>query len=94
MTTIKILIKNKYLRLCKQIDNILDKRNILPNIDVYDFVDILYMFNVYFLDTDCNNYKHKIDNLMNIGSINLSNEELNLIYEPIYEFVKWYKQLN
>ena len=38
MTTRKILITNEYLRLCKQIDNILDKHNILPNINDYDFI--------------------------------------------------------
>ena len=94
MTTRKILLTNEYLRLCKDIDNILDKQNILPNINNYDFTDIIYMFNIYFLDSDDNNYKYKIDNLINIGSIDLNVSELNLIYEPIYNFVKWYKQLN
>ena len=89
-----MLITNEYLRLCKQIDNILDKQNILPNIADYDFYDIIYMFNIYFLDCDENNYKHKIDNLINIGSIDLTIAELNLIYESIYCFVKWYKNLN
>ena len=51
------------------------------------------MFNIYFIDCDDNNYKQKINNLINIVSIDLTNNELNLIYEPIYEFVKWYKQL-
>ena len=95
MTTRKILITNQYLRLCKNIDNILDKQNILPNIDgEYDFIDIIYMFNIYFLDCDDNNFKEKIDNLIIISSIDLTNNELNLIYQPIYEFVKWYKNLN
>ena len=90
MTTRKILITNQYLRLCKNIDNILDKQNILPNIDgEYDFIDIIYMFNMYFLDCDDNNFKEKIDNLIIISSIDLTNNELNLIYQPIYEFVKY-----
>ena len=41
MTTRKIIITNQYLRLCKTIDNILDKHNILPNIDDHDFCDII-----------------------------------------------------
>ena len=94
MTTRKILISNEYLRLCQRIDNILDKKNILPNIDNYDFCDILYMFNIYFCDCDNSNYKQKIDNLLDIGSIQLTNTEKNLIYEPIYEFVLWYKKLS
>ena len=52
------------------------------------------MFNIYFCDSDNSNYKQKIDNLLNIGSIEISNEQKNLIYEPIYEFVLWYKKLN
>ena len=94
MTTRKVIISNEYLRLCKQIDNILDKHNILPNIDDHDFCDIIYMFNIYFLDCDKNNYREKINNILNIGSIELSEQEKNLVYNPIYEFVKWYKKLN
>ena len=92
--TRKIIISNEYLRLTKHIDNILDKDNILPSVDDHDFCDILYMFNIYFADCDINNYKNKINNLLNIGSIELKDEELHKIYEPIYEFVLWYKKLN
>ena len=94
MTTRKILICNEYLRLSKKVDNMIDKINILPNIDNYPFTDIIFMFNVYFIDCDKHNYKEKIDNLLNIGSIELTNEELHKIYEPIYEFVLWYKNLH
>ena len=94
MTTRKIIITNQYLRLCKQIDNILDKHNILPNIDDHDFCDIIYMFTVFFMDYDDSNYKDKISNLLNIGSIELTDKEKQLVYEPIHSFVKWYKKLN
>ena len=94
MTTRKIIITNEYLRLCKQIDNILDKHNILPNINDHDFCDIIYMFNIYFMDCNDSNYKEKINNLLNIGSIELTNTEKNLVYEPIYKFVLWYKNLH
>ena len=77
MTTRKIIITNQYLRLCKKIDYILDKHNILPSINEHDFFDILYMFNLYFMDSDDSNYKEKIDNLLNIGSIELTNTEKN-----------------
>ena len=43
MTTRKVIITNEYLRLCKTIDNILDKHNILPNIDNHIFTDIIYI---------------------------------------------------
>ena len=94
MTTRKVIILNEYLRLCKQIDNLLDKVNVLYNIDNYDFCDIIYMFNIYFIDCDQNNYQEKINNLLNIGSIELTDNEKQLIYQPIYDFVIWYKSLN
>ena len=94
MTTRKIIITNEYLRLCKTIDNSLDKINILPNIDDHDFCDIIYMFNIYFLDCNNLNFKEKINNLLNIGSIELTDNEKQLVYEPIHSFVKWYKKLN
>ena len=94
MTTRKVIISNEYLRLCKQIDNSLDKINILPNIYDHNFIDIIYMFNIYFMDCNDSNYKEKINNLLNIASIQLTDTEKNLIYQPIYEFVKWYKNLH
>ena len=93
MTTRKILISNQYKTLSKKVDNLIDKINILPNIDDYPFPEIIFMFNVYFIDCDKNNYQEKINNLLNIGSIELTDEEKNLVYEPIYEFVLWYKKL-
>ena len=93
MTTRKVIIKNQYKTLSKKVDNLIDKINILPNIDDHDFCDIIYMFNIYFMDCNHSNYKEKIDNLLNIGYIQLTDEEKNLVYEPIYEFVLWYKRL-
>ena len=94
MTTRKIIITNQYLRLSKKVDNLIDKINVLPNIDDHDFCDILFMFNVYFMDCNDLNFQNKIDNLLNIGSIELSEQEKKLVYQPIYEFVIWYKNLH
>ena len=60
MTTRKIIITNEYLRLCKTIDNSLDKLNILPNIDDHNFIDIIYMFNIYFMDCNDLNFQNKV----------------------------------
>ena len=94
MTTRRILISNQYKALSKKIDNLIDKINVLPNIDDYSFTDIIFMFNIYFIDCDKNNYQEKINNLLNIGSIELSEQEKNLVYNPIYDFVLWYKNLH
>ena len=76
MTTRKILISNEYLRLCKQIDNLIDKINILPNIDDHDFFNILYMFNVYFMDSN--------DSIPKLNSINRCSIVLILIFSLLY----------
>ena len=94
MTTRKVIITNEYLRLCKKIDNLLDKVNVLYNIDNYNFCDIMYMFNIYFMDCNDSNYKEKINNLLNICSIEITDTEKHLIYQPIYEFIIWYKNLH
>ena len=94
MTTRRILISNQYKALSKKVDNLIDKINILPNIEDHDFTDIIYMFNIYFMDCNDSNYKEKINNLLNIGSIEITDTEKHLIYQPIYEFVIWYKNLH
>ena len=66
----------------------------IPNINDHDFCDIIYMFNIYFMDCNDSNYKEKINNLLNIASIQLTDTEKHLIYQPIYEFVIWYKNLH
>ena len=43
MTTRKVIIKNQYLRLCKSIDKLIDKDNILPDINDHEFIDIIYI---------------------------------------------------
>ena len=52
------------------------------------------MFTVFFMDCNDSNYKEKINNLLNIGSIEITDTEKHLIYQPIYEFVIWYKNLH
>ena len=65
MTTRKILITNNYLRLCKDIEIKIDKK-IMPNIDDYDFVDLITLLNYYFMDINNNNYKEKINYIISL----------------------------
>ena len=48
---------------------------------------------VLFVYCDQLNYKEKILNLINIGNIELSEDEMNEIYDLIYDFIIWYKKL-
>ena len=93
MTTRKILIKNQYLRISKEIENKLDKV-VFKSIEDYDFIDLITLFNYYFIKTTDENYKEKIDYVITLQDIELSKEELETIYPIIYDgFIKWYKTL-
>ena len=94
MTTRKIIITNEYSRLSKKINEILDKTDIMPNIDTYDFLDIVFILTNHFCDVNDSNYKIKIDYLINLDVTNeLNQEERNQIYDIIYDFIKWFKSL-
>ena len=94
MTTRKIIISNEYLRLSNKINQLLDKTNIMPNIDTYDFLDIVFILTNHFCDVNDSNYKIKIDYLINLDNTNeLTQEERNKIYNIIYDFIKWFKLL-
>ena len=94
MTTRKILITNNYLRLCKDIKIKIDKK-IMPNIDDYDFVDLITLFNYYFIDINNNNYKEKINYIISLQpELELTKQELDIIYPLVYDFINWYKNLH
>ena len=94
MTTRKILITNNYLRLCKDIEIKIDKK-IMPNIDDYDFVDLITLFNYYFIDINNNNYEEKINYIISLQpELKLIKQELDIIYPLVYDFINWYKNLH
>ena len=94
MTTRKILITNNYLRPCKDIEIKIDKK-IMPNIDDYDFVDLITLFNYYFIDINNNNYKEKINYIISLQpELELTKQELDIIYPLVYDFINWYKNLH
>ena len=94
MTTTKILITNNYLRLCKDIEIKIDKK-IMPNIDDYDFVDLITLFNYYFIHINNNNYKEKINYIISLQpELELTKQELDIIYPLVYDFINWYKNLH
>ena len=93
MTTRKIIIENQYLKLCKQITTILNKQ-IMPSLDTYDLSDILFMLIQHFSDVTNENYKQKIDFIIDLDTSNIIEQhERDKIYNVIYDFVLWFKQL-
>ena len=94
-TTRKTLIINQYLRMDKEIQNKIDKK-ILPSIDdgTYDFIDLLTMFTYHFIDISDKNKEEKINTIIQMLDIDLSQIEKNVVYPIFYEFVIWFKNLH
>ena len=93
MTTRKIIIENEYLRLCKQITTILDKQ-IMPSLNIYELSDIIYILVQHFADVSNENYKSKIDFIIDLDNNQIvTQNERDKIYDVIYDFVKWFKKL-
>ena len=93
-TTRKTLIINQFLRMSKDIENKIDKK--IPCIDdgTYDFVDLVTMFTYHFIDISDDNHKDKIDTIIEMLNIELSQIEKDLVYPIFYDFVKWFKNLH
>lgn len=93
MTTRKIIIENQYKILCQQILNILNKQ-IMPDLNTYELSDIIFMLIQHFSDCDNTNYKQKIDFIIDLDTAQMvTQDERDKIYDVIYDFVLWFKQL-
>ena len=93
MTTRKIIIENQYKILYQQILNILNKQ-IMPDLNTYELSDIIFMLIQHFSDCDNTNYKQKIDFIIDLDTAQMvTQDERDKIYDVIYDFVKWFKQL-
>ena len=92
MSTIKILIMNEYRRLQKNIQNIIGEY-VLPDIIDSNIVDILLLFNYQFQSINDINYKNLIDDVINMQDTNISQKDRDLIYDTIYKFIIWLKNI-
>ena len=86
------MISNEYLILSLKINQILNKIDVMPDIQSYDFLDIIFILTNHFSDVNDSNYKLKIDYLINLDNTNkLTQDEKDKIYDIIYNFVKWFQ---
>ena len=93
MTTRRNIIENEYLRLSQKITNILDKQ-IMPSLDTYQLSDIIFILVQHFSDVSNENYKSKIDFIIDLDTSQLvTQDDRNKIYDIVYEFVLWFKKL-
>ena len=93
MTTRKIIIETQYKILHQQILNILNKQ-IMPDLNTYELSDIIFMLIQHFSDCDNTNYKQKIDFIIDLDTAQMvTQDERDKIYDVIYHFILWFKQL-
>ena len=66
----------------------------MPSLDTYELSDILFMLINHFSDVSNENYKKKIDFIIDLDtSQNIEQHERDKIYSVIYDFILWFKQL-
>ena len=92
MSTIKILIMNEYRRLQKNIQNLIGEW-ILPDLIESNIVDILLLINYQFQSINDKNYKNLIDDVIDMQDTPVSQMDRNLIYDIIYKFITWLKNI-
>ena len=86
----KIILK--YTELSTNIKTLLNK-NILPDLDNYDICDLLFLLINHFSDSNLTNYKQKINYIIDLDDNIIIQEERDLIYDIIYEFIIWLQNL-
>ena len=92
MSTIRILIMNEYRRLQKNIQNLIGEC-ILPDLIESNIVDILLLFNYQFQSINNKNYKSLIDDVIEMQDNKVEQEDRELIYDIIYKFITWLKNI-
>ena len=94
METRKQKIITHYNKLIENINNLLNNKKILPDLNNYDICDLIYILLNHFSNCNESNYKNKIDYIIDLDTnIILDENERELIYDIIYEFVIWLQNL-
>lgn len=92
--TRKTIFEKEYIKLSKEINEIIGKNNLLPNIDEIDLIDIFLIFDIYFKNADENNYINLIDDLIKLKNVQINKDKLLLLYPILYNFIIFIKTLN
>ena len=92
METRRQKILSRYTELSIKIKNLLNK-NVLPDLNNYDICDLLFLLINHFSDSNLTNYKQKINYIIDLDDNIIIQEERDLIYDIIYEFIIWLQNL-
>ena len=85
-------ILSRYTELSIKIKSLLNK-DILSSLINYELCDILYLLLNHFSDSNLINYKEKINYIIDLDDNIIIQEERDLIYDIIYEFIIWLQNL-
>ena len=92
-TTRKHLIIQNYNKLLIDIDKVYKTDKLLPNLEDFDIVEILFYFGFYFPTEYTDDFHIPLKKIIEEKDIIISDSEYNLIYPLIKEFLIFYKSL-
>jgi hypothetical protein len=91
-TTRKHLIVQHYNKLLLDIKKVYITEELLPNLEDFDIVELLFYFNFYF-GSYTDDFNEPIKKIIEEKDIIITNNEYDLIYPLIKEFLMFYKSL-
>ena len=92
MSCIKILIKNEYRKLQHVVRTKINKDCMIDLVEE-NLVDMLMLYNYHFRNLSIDNYRESIDELFEMSDEIIEQSDRNLIYDDIYKFLVWLKEL-
>ena len=92
MSCIKILIKNEYRKLQHVVRTKINKDCMIDLVEE-NLVDMLMLYNYHFRNLSTDNYRESIDELFEMSDEIIEQSDRNLIYDDIYKFLVWLKEL-
>lgn len=93
MASRKSILQDKYRQLQTKINLVLNDA-LFPSLEAVSIVDIVYLLNINFkhINTD-QEYKTKINNLIDINCYDIHEEYRDLIIPDIVEFIQYIKNI-
>jgi hypothetical protein len=91
-TTRKKIIIKKYNELLNNIKLVYTANKLLPSLDEYDIVELLFYFNYYF-GSYKDDFNEPLREIIKTENIEITEDEYNKVYPLIHEFLINFKKL-
>ena len=89
--TKKEVLKKLYNEFYNEINNIVNVKDVFPNLKEMDIIDIIFLLNHYFGMTT--NYKQIVKDLLDVNNIKLDDKTFELSYVIIEKFLIKFKTI-